>query len=310
MKCNIFLVESPLQLINAYEAIHHYCAKNVVMFVRYSNLDINDKQINKLLSILPLSGVRVFRFNINPEKKNIRDFFNVCNAIFLTLRLTLTVSRLFIGNYDSGFFKIILRLCSPKTKIVLLDDGNKSIRIQKEIDTEGRLEFFTTFDVMPTKKNHVVLNNYPKIKELVKAGKVLDRSVVFIGSGMAEIGIVSEEYYVSLIDRIVEHYNNLDFYVIYIPHRAESSQKLNIIVEKTNVEIRHLDYPVELFGLFNDFSPFLVSSFCSTALITLKNIYGYSVECFSFDYVGHSDEEELDELYKFYQEIGIEVKSL
>ncbi len=163
---------------------------------------------------------------------------------------------------------------------------------------------------MPTKKKHGVLNNYPKIKELVKGGKVLDRSVVFIGSGMAEIGIVSEEYYVSLIDRIAEHYNSLGFYVIYIPHRAESSQKLNIIVENTDVEIRHLDYPVELFGLFNDFSPFLVSSFCSTALITLKNIYGYSVECFSFDYVGHSDEEELDELYKFYQEIGIEVKSL
>lgn len=307
---NIVLVESPLQLINAYEALHYYRTKNTVMFVRYSNLQSNDKQIDKLLSILRFPDVQVIKFRINPAKKNVYDIFNFFKVLLFAIYLNPSVGRVFVGNYDSGFFSVILKFIPSNAKIVLLDDGNKSIRLNKELNENSSMEFFTTFNLSSFNSHNIVYNDYPQIKTLVSAGIILDKSVLFVGSGMAEIGIVSEEYYLELMADISNHYAEYGFNIIYIPHRAESSEKLNLMSKYFDFEIRHLDYPIELFGLFNGFSPFIVSSFCSTAIITLRNIYGYTVECFSFDYIGHADEKELDELYRYYQTAGIKVKSL
>lgn len=308
MNSCLILVESPLQLLNAYEALHHYKFEKAIIFLRYSRLTRNDAQLEKLLSVLDFSRVKIHKIYVSPTRKGISDIFNIVKSVFYSCLIRARLSRVLLGNFDSGYFKLILRFL--KSKIILLDDGNKSLRLHKELKDNIDIEFFTSYEVAEKNNGNVINNQYLMTKNLVEKDLFKKPLVLFLGSGMAEIDIVTEDYYLFLIEKISKYYVSQGLKVIYIPHRAESSGKLELISNIDGVELKYCDYPVELFGFFNDFSPFVVSSFCSSAIVTMKNVYGYSVECFGFDYKGHEDEMELDGLYSHYKSLGIKVNFL
>ena len=53
-KC-LILIESPLQLLNAYEAIKHFNIINFTLYVRFSCVETNDSQIKRLINILDIN---------------------------------------------------------------------------------------------------------------------------------------------------------------------------------------------------------------------------------------------------------------
>jgi len=53
-----FFVESPIQLLNAYESRHYFNIKNdYIFFIRLSGLERNDTQIMFLVGILQLQNI-------------------------------------------------------------------------------------------------------------------------------------------------------------------------------------------------------------------------------------------------------------
>ena len=310
MKYSFTMVESPLQLLNAYEAIHFFNIKNARYLIRFSGVDSNDLQIKKTLNLLNINSDYVYEVTIRIKARRLTDFMKMAFFMSFSVIMMPLVSKLYVGNYDSKFLSLIHKLYK-KEKVILLDDGNKTLRLQQEFSVDYNYTLFSMFELEKHPSQKIYRNRFPAIKKLLKDELVISNDyVIFLGSGLSEINIISDKYYIELLNEIASHYSIRGKSVLYIPHRSEERAKLKIIQNISNLKIRHLSFPVELIGLFEPEISNKISSFCSTALYSLREIYGVNVECFKFDYSQSSDKAELDELYQYYYENKIEVLEL
>lgn len=294
---NIFFVESPLNLICTSEAISFFKIKDYRIVIRLSTSDNNNNQIINLIDILGIDQGKIEFIKIHSNNKNTLDYLKIFLYVFRSL-FDFRSKRVFIGNLHSGFLSLIARAFS-KNKIILIDDGAKTIVIQKSFDTEYFYKLFTMYNIRPLSGQMIYKNNFEKISQLVTRLEIDKNSILFLGSKLYEENIVSESYYLELVNRIFRKY--LDKRIIYIPHREESQKKITKINSMENVSIRELSYPVELFGLYEDEIPYKAISFYSTALLTMKNLYGIDVEGYYFNYKGSVYEKDIDAIYSFYE---------
>lgn len=306
MKKSLILVESPLQLLNAYEVIQYFKLEHYTLLVRFSNKPENDTQLSNVLARLPFVQSSVIKIYLSSNQKKTADYLKLIFIKILSVIYTYKYETVYSGNYDSKLFRLIASRFKLDN-IFLLDDGNKSIRIQSEFSKESFCHLFTMFDLEPFEGQKVIRNIYSSIRALCNKYSYADNKVLFLGSGMSEIGITTEEYYLCLIKSISAFYQRLGFEVVYIPHRAEKEDKLKKIQSNDNIKLAKLNYPIELLGMYFEFKPVVVCSFCSTAILTLKIIYDMEVECFHFDYEGTPDKNELDNIYHYYEDYGIKV---
>lgn len=306
MKKSLILAESPLQLLNAYEVIQHFNLENYTLLVRLSNKPDNDAQILNVLAMLPLNQANVMKLYLSASKRKLADYLKLFFIKIFSILVSYKYYEVYSGNYDSKFFRLLVNKFR-RSSVFLLDDGNKSIRIQSEFDREKFFHLFTMFDLNPLSGQKIVKNNYDFIRALSEKSVNSSNKILFLGSGMSEIGIISEGYYLHLIKKISEYYESSGYKLVYIPHRAENNSKLEEIKLNKNIEIAKLNYPIELFGMYLNFKPVMISSFCSTAILTVKMIYDIEVECFHFDYETTPDKDELDNIYQYYTDCGIKV---
>lgn len=304
-KC-LILIESPLQLLNAYEAIKHFNIIDFTLYIRFSCVETNDSQIKKLINILDIKKENIRSVYIKPNNKGMSDLLSIILVLFKLSLFNRIYNQLYIGNYESKFIKIVTMLYK-RERFFLLDDGNKSIRIQSEFKSSTYVDMFTMFDLKPIGNQIVIKNNYKYTKELISNNTSDSKTVLFIGSGMSEIEIVSQEYYLQLMSLISDYYKSSSLNMLYIPHRAECVDKLDKIRLIDNIDVFPIDYPIELFGVCEGIMPVRISSFCSTAILTLRAIYGCQAECFLFDYESHADKQELDGIYEYYAARQVEI---
>ncbi len=299
MKINLICIESPLQLLNAYEAIEYFNMHNYKLLIRYSNSDSNDKQIKKLINILKIDPINIEEIKINTSNKSLPDLFKLLFYRYRYIFNTIKFNKVLIGNYRSGFFSLIQKQFN-KNQIILLDDGVKTIDIQKEFTDNLNYDLFTMYDITSLKSQHIYTNHFNHIKRFFdKTLELEDNKILFLGSKLSEMNIISEKHYLELINQISKFYKYQN--IIYIPHREEDQNKLTKIGYINNIEIKTIDYPVEMFGLFESKLPNVVSSFYSSALMTMQNIYQIKAEAFNFDYRGSIYEKSIDNVYEFYE---------
>lgn len=289
----LLFIESPLQIINAYEAIEKYNIKQYDIIVRLSNIKQNDEQIIYIITRLKIDNILFV--NIRIKNKKIIDYLKL---FFYRFRYVfLKIDKVFIGNYESGFFRLILKQFS-KNQIILMDDGAKTINIQNNFRDTLNYNLFTMFDFKPYKNQIIVKNNYQLVQKNLQNLKIEEEKILFLGLKLSEINIVSQKYYLQQIDKIANYYK--DKKIIYIPHRGENQDKIAKINKISNLEVVQLHYPIELYGLYNKNIPYKVCSFYSTALFTMKNIYNLEVESFMFDYDKTKYKKIIDSVYNYY----------
>lgn len=294
MKKSYLFVESPLQLLNAYEAIHKFNLKNYKIIIRLSNHIENDKQIKFLVKQLNLNNFEFIL--INSDKKTINDIFKILINKY-KYKFQNNIDKVFIGNYDSGFFKIIMKQFN-KDKIILLDDGSKTLAIQKQFSKDCFYNLFTIYDIAPFKGQKIYKNEYKGIRIKLQDLKVAKNKILFLGAKLSEIGIIEEKKYIELLQKISRKYN--DKTIIYITHRGESKNKLQKIEKIENIDIKRFNFPIELLGLFETSIPCKVASFYSTAVLTIKYLYNIEAECFLFNYSSSKYREDIDSVYSYY----------
>ena len=186
--------------------------------------------------------------------------------------------------------------------IVLLDDGNQTIEVQKEFTDIRNCDLFTMYDLPPLAGQQISINTFEMLKEKLVAGNLLDsKNVTFIGGGLVKAAILPEDAYVRLMIEIGRFYHAVGLDMLYIPHRTEDETLLTRLSVIPNIKIKHVDYPVELIGIIDGKLSSKVSSFFSTALITMRDIYGVNVECFKFEYNEFSGKDDIDGVYDYYE---------
>lgn len=297
---DLFVVESPLQYLNAEEASFHFKSGiNSVLLVLEGASKESVKQMSNIIR-KEAWGTIVF---INGSNER-RLLYKCQSKIDCLLQKHVGEIRyVFIGEYRSMLMRHIVN-SSRCQSAYLLDDGNVSIKIHKEIrelnfslskvkwfrkalNWVNRLQyhnieyikFFTVYSAYTDQDD--VLNDYKLLRARIKNVQQFDDVVWFLGNNISEMGFVDRSFYLSqlkLVSIALEGKN-----VFYLPHRRENYQKFSEI-EELGMKVITMDIPVEIALLDFDILPNRVASFCSSALDNIYNIYGESIVTVAFKY--------------------------
>jgi len=295
---NLFLIESPLQLLNAYEADNYFKSERCLYIIRLSNDKLNDEQIIKLINSFAIKE-KSFVININSKHKKLKDLLKIFILKFYIFVIQIKFEKVFIGNIESGLLSLLTKNIDRKKKI-LLDDGAKSLIIQKKFTDDYNLNFFSFYDLKPFKNQMIYQNDFKKLKETISFNNS-ENEILLLGSKLSEISIIEEGYYIDLIKQIANYFENE--ILVYIPHRGENINKLEKIAKEIkNIKIKHIDYPVEFYGINENVKLKMVVSFYSTALYTMSKIYNCEAVAFKFNYDNSVHKSNIDEVYDFYKQ--------
>ncbi len=294
----LFFVESPLQLLNAVEAINFFSIESFKIILRLSGAVRSDKQLLSILGLLGIEPKVVSIVKIKIEKRSIID---VLKMLFYCGRyIFFKIDFVFIGNVESGFLKRVKKQFS-KPQIIYLDDGTKTLTLRGE-SVINEMTLFSIFD-MPYKS--IYLNTYTVLKRKVKKKSYVlqEAQILFLGQKLTELNILSKSKYVNIIKGFAKE--NFRKSITYVTHRGEDLTKLDEIRQIVNVDVVELDYPVELYAFYNKQVPFRAVSFYSTALYTMKIIYGIEAESIRIKVLDPVIQQNIDAVYSYFYENGI-----
>ena len=303
MKKNYLIVESPFQLLSALEAVQYYSIDSYCIYIRYSSSENNNNQMSYVVTNFHKIQRDIEFFSI---KSHGHQFFDYLKMVFFLGKFCffgVFSKRFFIGNYESRFLKLLVSIL-PKSKVVLLDDGAKSINIQSGFDDKKNLNMFTIFPLSNHKGQRIEKNNFVFLKN--KMSELIHKNdlIFFLGAPLISAGIMSEFEYLGKLKKIIK-LNNFEN-ILYIPHRQESEDVINEISNFNGVVVKSIDYPVELYGLYNSAIPSQVISFYSTALVSMSLIYSIPATAYMFTPSPNDIEKHgkaINEVYKLYRSI-------
>lgn len=282
---NLFVLKSPLQIINAIEAIEHFQLKNNVFVIIHNRLQNNSEQMKVLLDL----GNKVDEI-IHVEEKYKSKYFEYVKLIKSLKKRP--YDYLFVGELGTSYKTIIANVV--KEKVFLLDDGTATIEyynkfIKRNIynkynfrelrflfsglkfKVKDKVNLFTYFDLESVYGVDVIKNNLTYLKNRGLNDFVTDGDVVyFIGQPVE--WFMSFDFYKNSISKLIKEFNKK---IIYIPHRSESSEQISNIASMKSemLEMLKPNMPLELYFLKNNIYPSHVVSYISTALITLKILF-------------------------------------
>lgn len=322
-KTNVFLIETPLQLLNAIEAKEYFKDMKSLLIVKYSGNAKNDLQIDQLLKLSQWDKIIYIRSNIS---KMITNFKALLFLRYLK-KLSHQYEYIFIGEFQSHTFQSFCKNLEVK-KCFILDDGVYTINLQKNILSKDKhihekedalaivktaikkilglndnknitMHLFTCFDLEPHNKQLIIPNNYYFVKKMVLNEIKIIESVYFYNSAISEQGIMRLEDELLMLEKVDAYYKEMGKQITYIPHRFDSTVKLNKI-QKMNIPIKKLEYLAEIEPLFNGELAGEMASFFSTTLYTLPKIYNFNrVQAFKIPrhYILEDKQNSLEELY-------------
>jgi|GEM_PF-3324220 len=344
---SLFLVKSPLQLLNAVEARHHFSLKKEECVLVVMSDRKNYPQMIKLINeqqqwcdVIVLDKVSVFirRDNISKYNKihsanmpfseiQKSSFFALIKLIKLA-KIYKDVNYLFVGDSHNAVIRGFINKSTPK-KTVLLDDGVgaiymagirkqrhkdvPNIKLKKKIKIwlkrffqglddrqSDSVCFFSAYNLDVADRDDLVLNEYHYLRSKIDALKSTDY-VLFLGSPLSEVGLMSESDYIRQLKMVCKDYEGTK--IIYVSHRRENKQKLDLINIIENIEVVSFDYPIEYQLTVYGPLPKSVISFVTSALENLRLIMGNKLEIVSYKLVkgSYKDSDRIDDIYDYFQ---------
>lgn len=320
---NFFLVDSPLQLLNAIEAQKYFNIKkgasNLIAFEGVSEKSF--KQIQSLIKqedwnavfLIPKNDWKILRY------KSLYRLNKIINGN--------NIDKVYIGDYRSNIMRHFIN-ASQCQDSYLLDDGSASIFIHEKIDTGkgireelgiGRkvahwitnlkdddifnIKYFTIYGEKD--KERVIRNNYRYIKSLVNEFE-RENVVYFLGNCLPELDIINVDNYLSSLNKVKDTYVGKQ--LCYIPHRRETPQKVRKIKKEVGFSVIDFDMPIEWALVKEGKLPYEVASFYSSALDNCHMIYGNIINIRSFkpdrNLIKEEVREKFDVIFRQYEEYG------
>ena len=255
MRKNISIISSPLQLLNSIEYF-----KNSKYRVEIISLG-NNNNLNTIVNICERLSLD---FKIHSSFFKDKSYIISSIVVFLKLiPIILNAKKILIGDFREFHNKALLFVIKKiKVPLVLLDDGNSNIYYKNEIlnlSTKNKyLEIFSVYEI-----GHLEPRNDYKFLKKNFFNKEVSNFDIIIGSSVVQNNALSEKDYFDLLKKISVDKSK----AIYIPHRNESNDQLQKIVNKGFVVV-NLNLPVELY-ILNGIGVKSIHSLCSSAIINL-----------------------------------------
>lgn len=103
----------------------------------------------------------------------------------------------------------------------------------------------------------------------------------FFGGDLSELNLLSRDQEFSLLEMVINYYISKNKELVYISHRREAVEKLELIRNEFNIDVITFGNPTEIHFLLMESHPNDIASFVSTALFTVSKIFDFaSVKAF------------------------------
>ena len=293
---NLFLVKSPLQLLNAIEASNGFKAEGNILILRFTSNKRTKSQIENLLNIKEWD--RIYRIKYSRLPVNFIKEFSLLKKL---IKSRIDIDKIFIGDYRLLNFKIF-PINLKHNKIFLLDDGTSTFTVQdfyledqkeyaekpyielfKKIAAKflfrlktqllEKIHLFTCYNIIPHPDQEIIHNDYKYTKTYLhkKTSLKINRDkIYYIGAKYVEADLMQEDIYLELIGKIKNKFPYQK--LIYIPHRGEKESKLKRILD-LGIAVEYFDNIVEIEFLFRDELPDVICGFTSSVLVNIPKIY-------------------------------------
>ena len=285
---NLFIVRTPLQVINAIEAVNHFNLINNTIVVIKNKAT---KQMEKLIDLYRWN--EIISIDAQKGKMSYFDYINTVNNLkkykynYIFFARFGSIQRLIISN-------------TQKNKVYYFDDGTDTITMYNnmlipnkinqlnfrqlarirflfnglKINIKDNINLFTYFNLKELRNTEVVLNKLSFFQVKYLSNSKEEDSLYILGQPLSEKKFVNENVYIEYIKKVI---SSVDKKIIYIPHGGESqSTKINALVSG-DFKILNIDTPIEFYFLQNNIKPTHVVSFFTTAFFTLKLFYPKSI---------------------------------
>jgi hypothetical protein len=258
---SLLVVESPFQLLCAFEIISRYRV-DYVLVLRMSGVGRNDEQLRLTAKILRLSYVEVVA-RVGMLK---RDLLRAWLRLMPLLRHR--YAHLFLGSYYSGFMRALRRILrSGRTWI--LDDGLATLRAQADMLRIGQADDLATFLELNALPGQAILHHRLESVAALGSTKYVDKAM-FLGQPFIEHGIVSKNEYNQIVRRCSEA---TEAPLIYVPHRSESTKRISELQQSLGLDIHYPPMCIELDLVRNGEIPRRVFTVMSTAGFTIARMF-------------------------------------
>ncbi len=292
-----YFVETPLQLINAFEAVNYFSPdsyKNTFLIRKSANKRVNN-QLMKTLSLYDLDKIRVvYLGSVFPKIY----FLSIIKIIFIII-LSSGKNKFYLGEFNALWARVIpyIFLNSP---FVLFDDGSATIAIhhykydfskyrgsakwKKKLKTPilrllfggiEKITLFTMYDLSPYPKQKYFKNSFAYLKQKISIEFSNDEVIYFIGGNWVESKEIKKEDYINLLVKIFKKYVDKKKKIVYLAHRRETLEKFKKLKAKLELKWEFVapEVPVEIYFLQKKENPMNIVGFSSTALFTLSKMY-------------------------------------
>lgn len=281
----IFLIATEHQLFQVKEAQKHFSLSKENSILLVMNVGAVSGFIERAKNNISFGEVHVFDTWIFKDlilkRKNSQKFIEFCKA----LNQKNQNYTFFYSQYKSDPDLLFLSIVKPQ-KYYLMDEGTASFGVVKK-RTEGNIlpdklkmalksllyrqsisypkvvTYFTKYFLKIKKGDCIELYKVEKKNNQLK--KLKKKEAAFLGSSIAEIGMIEEHFYLSYLTSVFNDNKTCEkFY--YHPHRKETAKKLKLI-EEIGFLVKKIDIPFETFFESQEKMPQLICSFFTTGVL-------------------------------------------
>src|SRR6266404_4843369 len=302
MSIDLYIIGSPLQALNAIEALAVFPAANAIAVLVESVSSASNTQIRSILESENWKEIRTIPIHAGRFRKR---YANVADTIASLSRIH--IGRLFIGFYDDIFLHFAHSLAH--SELFLLDDGVATLSLNyarirncshvlpvpawKQFARKCFLQaadgmragpvdilrYFTVYDrLTEDSRNLIQTHSMERLRSRCAMTSQNDE-VWLLGLGSERI-FKRQELYLDAIERIVRSWSPAP--VRYLPHRLESPRQLESIRLRTGAEILQTGMPVELYLAESRTVPAAVCSLVSSALYTVGVLFPNTIRIVSY----------------------------
>jgi len=337
-----------LQALGAIEAAYLQKDMKNVVVVKISNRERNDSQLLAVVDGFNWDEKIQYKVLLKSGK-----YKSPLHFIFFILKMKKKfygdVCNFFMGEFRSEWMHDLKGALNPKF-LYLLDDGAVSIVVQKKYigqniynsygikspeglggkiikKIKGLLYYsfrrnhlqrivpnlFTVYELEPIPGQKIIRNKFSYLKSKKINFDVVGDEVFYFGSTYSEANIVSLDYELRFIESIIGHYEKKAIRFVYIPHRDESSEKIELIKKEFNVQIKYLNVPAELYFFSSDKFPAHIGGGYTSVLLSLFEQHSFkSVTAFRLpeNEIIEMYRKDVNEIYQFMSRYGISVEKV
>jgi hypothetical protein len=308
---SIFILNSPLQYLNAIEAIKYFKTNETTLLLKDSGSILNQEQIKNLNlkfgylfnSTYKIKHQNGLIYNLDPYTKKLLPIFN-------------DIDMFFSGSIGEGLNQYLMNVLNPK-KVIYLDDGTKTLRF---IERENRFKIKNWIKKLLISKNYidytiinyftayyqsqwpeeynVIPNDYNYLSSFVRNDFALDDCCYFLISPVVEKGRIEPLDFKKITDNIIDIYGgNIKF----ILHRYSDVTLMRKLLKVSNKNIIQYENIIEVELINRKIYPKKIASFISSALLNLSFIFkDANFKCFMLpDY--SKDENDSSKMSKYFK---------